>query len=173
MNRNDSLDTRPHDLEVTEGPGRSASSVTRWALHTAGPAPGTHQVDGPHVPMDPSLPDIHGWLELHEDHVIGTTLRLAGLLPGPWDQDEDLARHHFRFQGSVTGLVDEGILVAKGQLRKGDRIEEGVARLRLGRFQVRDGSEWLDVHFHLSSEDSFSGSGLSVSLTGVRPRSAS
>lgn len=145
--------------------------MTRWALHTAGSAPAI-QAEGPLPPTDPPLPDIHGWLELCEYRLVGTTLRLAGLLPGPWGQDEDPARDHFRFQGHVTRLVDEGILVAEGQVRMGARIEAGFARLRLGRFQVRDGSEWLDVHFHLSSQERFSGHGLSVDLTGVRPRPA-
>jgi len=172
MNRSDRLDERPHGPVAAEGPGQSASRMTRWALHTASGAPRT-QVEGPSAPMDPPLPDVHGWLELREDHLIGTTLRLAGLLPDSWDQNEDPARDHFRFQGQVTCLVDEGILVAEGQVRRGTRIEAGVARLRLGRFQVRDGSEWLDVQFHLSSQESFSGNGLSVALTGVRPRSAS
>ncbi len=144
-----------------------ALRITRWTLHSAGPdlppdAPCPNQ-------PDPQLPDVHGWLELREAELVGSSLRLAGLLPGRSETDEGLARYHFRFQGEVFRL-EEGVLVADGELGMGARLERATARLRLGRFRLRDGAECLDIHFSVTSGDT--SDPMEGDLTAVRARPA-
>ena len=66
--------------------------------------------------------------------------------------------------------MDEGVLVADGQLSMAARLKPGTGRLRLGRFWVQDGAEWMDIYLHLTSDDAFPAS-MEVALAAVRTRS--
>ena len=138
--------------------------TTHWTLHSAGrklPPDTPSQLD--------QLPDVHGWLELREDELVGSSFRLAGLLPGLSEGDEGLTPCHLRFQGEVRRL-EQGVLVADGQLGIGARLEPATARLRLGWFRRRDGAEWLDICFSVTSGNT-PPDRLQVDLTAVRTRS--
>lgn len=149
------------------------SLVSRWVLHAGSSPAGPVFVSSP-PSGEPSMPHINGWLELHEETLLGSTLRVAGLVGDTLPMaDKSSGSEHLRFQGDVTSIMPDGVLRMEGQVRAGSRLAPAVGELGIGQYISREGSEVLALRFELVECSLLAGPGIKAQLTAVRLRPAS
>jgi hypothetical protein len=149
------------------------SLVSRWVLH-AGISPARPAIASSPPSDEPPMPHINGWLELHEETLLGSTFRVAGLIGNVRPRTEKPStRDHLRFQGNVTSIMPDGVLRMEGQVRAGSRLAPAVGELGIGQYISREGSEVLELRFELVECSLLIDPGIKTQLTAVRLRPAS